>query len=289
MSDTVLQAIINGLLIGGFYALIGMGLNCIFGVMKIINFCQGELLMVGMYVAFGLYQYLGLDPYLAVPIVAVVMFLLGGCIQQTLITPSLKSENPSNLLFLTVGLGMLMQNLALMAFSADYRSIKTSYSSLTLSFLNLSMSVPKLVSFVALLVLTAVLFVFFKRTKTGKMIRATSQNRIGARLVGIRINWIYIVIYGLGAAIAGIAGCLLLPFYFVFPMVGATFSLRAYAVVVLGGLGNVRGAFVAGITLGLLETIGSLVVGPAFKDSIIFITFILILIVRQKYVSLQTR
>lgn len=280
-----MQAIINGILIGGFYALIGMGLNCIFGVMRIINFCQGELLMIGMYVAYALHEFVGLDPYLCVPLVVLVMFPLGGVIQHYLITPSLKHEgSTTNLLFLTVGLGILFQNLSLMFFSADYRSIKTPYSENTLQLGNLSVSYPKLISLIALLIITALLFVFFKYSKPGKMIRATAQNQIGARLVGIKINWIYILIYGLGSAIAGIAGCLLLPFYFVYPMVGATFALRAYAVVVLGGLGNVRGAFVAGIALGLLETLGSLAVGPAFKDSIIFISFILILIVRQRFV-----
>ena len=284
--DIVIQAVINGILIGGFYSLIGMGLNCIFGVMKIINFCQGELLMLGMYVAFALHEYLGIDPYLSVPLVIAVMFLFGGMLQHCLITPSLKHEgSTTNLLFLTVGLGILFQNLALMLFKADYRSIKTAYSQSTLATLGVSISVPKLISLVVLLVITAILFSFFKYTKTGKMIRATAQNQMGARLVGIRIRWIYVIIYGLGAAIAGIAGCLLLPFYMVHPMVGATFALRAYAVVVLGGLGNIRGAFAAGIALGLLETLGSLVVGPAFKDSIIFISFILILVVRQVLVT----
>lgn len=282
--DTILQAVINGLLIGGFYALIGMGLNCIFGVMRIINFCQGELLMIGMYVAYALNAYLGIDPYLAVPLVAVVMMVLGGIIQDTLITPTFNTESgTSNLLFLTVGLGMLFQNLALTLFSADYRSIKTGYSQTSITLGELSISMPKLISFSVLLVLTAALFIFFKSTRTGKHIRATSQNQIGARLVGIKINWIYIIIYGLGAAIAGIAGCLLLPFYFVFPMVGATFSLRAYAVVVLGGLGNIKGAFIAGLMLGLLETLGALAAGPSFKDSIIFISFILILVAKQHF------
>ena len=280
-----MQAVINGILIGGFYSLIGMGLNCIFGVMRIINFCQGELLMLGMYLAFALYQYLGIDPYLAVPIVILVMFLFGGAIQHFLITPSLKHEgSTTNLLFLTVGLGILFQNLTLMFFKADYRSIRTAYSQDTIPIMNLSISYPKLVSLITLLVITVLLFVFFKYSKPGKMIRATAQNQIGARLVGIKIQWIYIIIYGLGAAIAGIAGCLLLPFYFVYPTVGATFSLRAYAVVVLGGLGNIRGAFAAGLIIGLLETLGSLAAGPAFKDSIIFISFIIILVVRQNLI-----
>lgn len=282
MINTVSQAVINGLMIGGFYALIGMGLNCIFGVMKIINFCQGELMMIGMYVSLFMFQSLNLDPYLAIPLVAVVLFVLGGLIQNTLITPSLKSESTSNLLFLTVGLGMLFQNLSMLFFKSDYRSIKTSYSQRIISFADLTVSFPKLISFGFMLVLTALLFQFFKRTRMGKMIRATSQNPVGAKLVGIKVQWIYIFTYGLGAAIAGMAGALLLPFYYVFPMVGATFSTRAFIVVVIGGLGNIRGAFVAGLLLGLLETLGSLIVGPALKDSVIFLTFIVILVAQQK-------
>ena len=142
-----MQAIINGVLIGGFYALIGMGLNCIFGVMRIINFCQGELLMIGMYIAYGLHEFVGLDPYLCVPLVVLIMFPLGGAIQHFLITPSLRHEgSTTNLLFLTVGLGILFQNIALMTLSADYRSIMTPYSQETMSIGNLSVSYPKLIS-----------------------------------------------------------------------------------------------------------------------------------------------
>jgi branched-chain amino acid transport system permease protein len=283
LSDTIIQAVINGILIGGFYALIGMGLNCIFGVMNIVNFCHGELLMIGMYLSYFLYAYLGLDPYLAVPLVAAVMFIFGGTLQNFLITPFLKRDDAdTNLLFLTAGLGMLFQNLAMVSFGADYRSIRTSYSQNVFHIMNLSVSYPKLISLIALLAATASLFIFFKYFRLGKMIRATAQNRTGAILVGVNIKWIYIVIYGIGAALAGIAGCLLMPFYSVQPMVGAVFNLRAFIVVVMGGLGSIRGAFLAGIALGLMETLGALAAGPAFKDSIVFLTFIFILIVRQR-------
>ncbi|MDR1535305.1 MAG: branched-chain amino acid ABC transporter permease [Planctomycetota bacterium] len=288
--DTVMQAVINGILIGGFYALIGMGLNCIFGVMNIVNFCQGELLMAGMYLSYFLYVYFGLDPYLAVPLVVAAMFVFGGVLQNFLITPFLDRDDADiNVLFLTAGLGMLFQNLALIGFGADYRSIRTPYAQDVIHLMNLSISYPKLVSLITLLCVTALLFLFFKYSRPGKMIRATAQNQIGARLTGVNIKWIYIVIYGLGAALAGIAGCLLMPFYFVHPMVGATFQLRAFIVVVMGGLGSIRGAFAAGLALGLMETLGALAAGPAFKDSIVFITFILILIARQRLALRRAR
>jgi branched-chain amino acid transport system permease protein len=285
-----MQAVINGILIGGFYALIGMGLNCIFGVMNIVNFCQGELLMAGMYLSYFLYVYFGLDPYLAVPLVVAAMFVFGGVLQNFLITPFLDRDDADiNVLFLTAGLGMLFQNLALIGFGADYRSIRTPYAQDVIHLMNLSISYPKLVSLITLLCVTALLFLFFKYSRPGKMIRATAQNQIGARLTGVNIKWIYIVIYGLGAALAGIAGCLLMPFYFVHPMVGATFQLRAFIVVVMGGLGSIRGAFAAGLALGLMETLGALAAGPAFKDSIVFITFILILIARQRLALRRAR
>ncbi|MEG0914023.1 MAG: branched-chain amino acid ABC transporter permease [Oscillospiraceae bacterium] len=287
MSETIAQAIINGVLIGGFYALIGMGQNMIFGVMKIINFCQGDLLMLGMYLTYALNVGLGLDPYVSFPIVAIVMFGIGALIQNGLITPSLKSGSSSNLLFLTVGLSMLLQNFALIFFKSDYHSIQTSYSTKTIDFFGQTVSFPKLISLGALLIISATLFVILKYTKLGRQIRATSQNAVGAQVTGIKTKWIYAATYGIGAAIAGIAGSLLMTFLYVFPTVGATYGTKGYIVVVLGGLGSVPGAFFAGIGLGLLETVGSLLVGPSFKDSVVFFSFIVILVVRQYIVKFR--
>jgi len=284
VSSIFIQVIINGILIGGFYALMGMGLNVIFGVMKIVNFCQGELLMLGMYITYILNVWMGMDPYLTIPIVAAVLFVLGACIQKGLITPLLGGQNDSNLIFMTVGLMMLMQNLALIAFKSDYRSIQTSYSLQNFSFLGQIISLPKFISFCVLVVVTYLLYVLLMKTDIGRKVRAAAQNPVGARLVGINVKQMYIITYGLSAALAGIAGSLLLPFYFVYPMVGATFTLRAFVVVVMGGLGSIKGAFVGGIVLGLLETMGAFIVGPEFKDSVVFMTFIVILIVRQKLV-----
>ncbi|MGA2961309.1 MAG: branched-chain amino acid ABC transporter permease [Candidatus Korobacteraceae bacterium] len=285
LSGVVVQVVINGILVGGFYALMGMGLNVIFGVMKIVNFCQGELLMVGMYLTYLFTSTFGLDPYLSLPLVAVIMMCLGAVIQHGLITPLLGAANDSNLIFMTVGLMMLMQNLALVLFKSDYRTVQTGYSLKNIHLLGQVVSLPKLISFGVLIFVTFMLYAFLMKSETGKKIRATSQNPIGARLVGININRMYILSYAIGAALAGIAGTLLLPFYYVFPMVGATFTLRAFVVVVLGGLGSIKGAFVGGIVLGLLETMGAFVVGPQFKDSVVFLTFLAILILRQHFVS----
>lgn len=279
------QACVNGLLMGGFYSLMGMGQNIIFGVMKIVNFCHGEMLMVGMYLTFVLYAFLGIDPYLAVPIVGFIMFWLGVLIQHTLITPSLGTKSFTNLLFLTVGLGLLLSNGALVLFGADYRSIRTAYSQTYINLGPVTMALPRLISFGVLVVITIALFVFLKYTTTGKQIRAVSQNAVGAEVVGINVKRIYLLTYGLGVALAGIAGALLTQFYTIFPTAGASFGFRALIVVVVGGLGSIPGAFFAGIFLGLLETMSALFISPSYSDLIVFMTFIIILVVRQTIIA----
>jgi len=280
------QVLINGILIGSFYSLVAMGLNIIFGVMKVVNFCQGELLMIGMYSSYFLVTTFGMDPYLTLVIVVILMFIIGGLIQFGLITPTLsKDGSGSSQIFLTVGLALLFQNIALLSFSANYRTIKINYSQTNFNLFGQIISLPKFISFMVLLIISFLLFFFLSKTDLGKKIRATSQNPLGARLAGINDKEIYIVTYGIGAALAGIAGALLLPFYYVFPLVGDIFTLRAFVVVVLGGLGSIKGAFFGGIILGLLETIGAIIVGPSYKDSIVFITFIVILIFREVFQS----
>lgn len=280
-----LQACVNGLLMGGFYSLMGMGQNIIFGVMKIVNFCHGEMLMVGMYLTFILYTVFGIDPYLSVPIVAVVMFCLGAVIQHTLITPSLGTKSFTNLLFLTVGLGLLLSNGALVLFGSEYRSIRTAYSQTYIPLGPVNMSLPRMISFGVLIVVTIALFAFLKYTTVGKQIRAVSQNPVGAEVVGIDVKKIYILTYGLGVALAGTAGALLTQFYTIFPTAGASFGFRALIVVVVGGLGSIPGAFLAGIFLGLLETMSALFISPSYSDLIVFMTFIIILVVRQTVIA----
>ena len=200
--EVFLQALVNGILLGGFYSLMGMGQNIIFGVMNIVNFCHGEMLMVGMYITYVLYTYFGVDPYVALPIVAVLMFGLGALIQSTLITPSLKTKSFTNLLFLTVGLGLLLTNGALVIFGSTYYKIITPYSQTYIPLGPVTIALPRLVSFLILIVVAIALFAFLKYSTTGKQIRAVSQNPIGAEVVGINVKKIYILTYGLGVALA---------------------------------------------------------------------------------------
>lgn len=270
---------------GGFYSLMGMGQNVIFGVMKIVNFCHGEMLMVGMYLTFVLYTFFGIDPYMSVPIVALVMFAFGALIQHTLITPSLGTKSFTNLLFLTVGLGLLLSNGALVIFGSTYYTINTDYSQTYINLGPVTMALPRLISFGVLVVISIALFAFLKYTTTGKQIRAVSQNPTGAEVVGINVKRIYILTYGIGVALAGVAGSLLTGFYTIFPTAGASFGFRALIVVVVGGLGSIPGAFLAGIFLGLLETMVALFISPSYSDLIVFVTFIVILVVRQTIIA----
>ena len=283
--STFLQACVNGLLMGGFYSLMGMGQNVIFGVMKIVNFCHGEMLMVGMYLTFVLYTFFGIDPYMSVPIVALVMFAFGALIQHTLITPSLGTKSFTNLLFLTVGLGLLLSNGALVIFGSTYYTINTDYSQTYINLGPVTMALPRLISFGVLVVISIALFAFLKYTTTGKQIRAVSQNPTGAEVVGINVKRIYILTYGIGVALAGVAGSLLTGFYTIFPTAGASFGFRALIVVVVGGLGSIPGAFLAGIFLGLLETMVALFISPSYSDLIVFVIFIVILVVRQTIIA----
>lgn len=279
--EIYLQAIVNGLMVGGIYALVGLSLTIIFGVMKIINFCQGELLMLGMYVSFVLYNQFGMDPFLAIPLVAIIMFVFGVILQSTLITRSVREDDDSNVLFLTAGLGILFQNVCLMLFKSDYRTAVSAVSQKNVNLGPVTVSLPKLISFFILIVVTILVFLFLHYTTIGKQIRATSQNKTGAQVSGIKTNIVYASTYGLGAAIVGITGACLMSYYYVFPTVGAVYGTRSFIVVTLGGLGNIPGALIGGIVLGLLETLGSVIVGASFKDTVVFGAFILILVFKQ--------
>ena len=200
---------------------------------------------------------------------------------HALITPSLKTKSFTNLLFLTVGLGLLLTNGALVIFGSTYYKIITPYSQTYIPLGPVTIALPRLVSFLILIVVAIALFAFLKYSTTGKQIRAVSQNPIGAEVVGINVKKIYILTYGLGVALAGIAGSLLTQFYTIYPTAGASFGFRALIVVVVGGLGSIPGAFFAGIFLGLLEQMSALFISPSYSDMIVFVTFIIILVVRQ--------
>jgi branched-chain amino acid transport system permease protein len=279
--ELFIQVAVSGLLLGGVYALLSMGLTLIFGVVRIINFAHGELLMLAMYLTFYLFQTYHIDPYLSIILVAPALFIVGVGVQRFIIQPIFDSSALMKI-FVTVGLFIALQNLALMLFKADFRTIQTPQSMATLMVGSINISVPRLVAFCFALVLLASLFVLLKYSLVGKALRAVAENRVVAELMGIRVQRLYLLAFGLGSALTGVAGALLLPFTYVFPTVGGIYTLLAFVVVVLGGLGNMAGAFLGGLFIGLVESFSGVYISPALKEAVYFIIFILVLLVRPQ-------
>lgn len=273
MIETLAQAVINGLLIGGIYALVSIGVTLIFGVVKIVNFAQGEFVMIGMYISFFAATQLGLDPLVSLAISMPTLFIVGVLIQHLLIRRVL-GENDMPQIFLTFALSLLVLNVSLMLFTANYRTVHTAYSDAVLAVGPLTVPVAKLIAFVVAMVLTAALWLFLRVTDLGKAMRAASQNREVAMLMGINPNRVFAVALGIALALAGAAGSLLMPFYPAYPMVGQVFVLMAFVAVVLGTLGNVVGALVASLLMGVAESLGVQFVGA---DSGLIVVFVLLL------------
>jgi branched-chain amino acid transport system permease protein len=274
-----LQSLLSGILVGGVYALIGIGLTIIFGVMRVINFAHGDLLMLGMYVTWGVFTLFDIDPYLSLVITAPVLFLWGALLQKIFINRVLNAL-PQNQILLTIGLGLVMSNAVMLGFTSDYRILTTSYSSSSIKFLGLSISQPLLYSFLVTVAITAVLFWFLQTTDTGQAIRATAQDRDAAQLMGINVKRMSVLAFGLGTALAGIAGALLAPTYYIFPQVGGPFTLKAFVVVVLGGMGSIVGATLGGILIGVTESLSAVYVASGLKELVVYVLFLLILLFR---------
>jgi branched-chain amino acid transport system permease protein len=273
------QSLLSGVLVGGVYALIGIGLTIIFGVMRIINFAHGDLLMVGMYLTYFIFTILGIDPFLSIVITIPLMFLLGAFLQKVFINRVLNAL-PQNQILLTIGLGLVMSNLAMMLFTSDYRILTTTYSSASVSIAGISISMPLLVSFLITAAITAFLYWFLLKTDTGQAIRATAQDRDAAQLMGVNVRRMSILATGMGAALAGTAGALISPTYYIFPQVGAAFTLKAFVIVVLGGMGSVIGATLGGVVIGAAESLAAVYVSAGLKELFVFVLFLLVLLFR---------
>ncbi|WP_028318481.1 branched-chain amino acid ABC transporter permease [Desulfobulbus elongatus] len=286
--ESFLQTLIAGVLLGGLYALIGIGMTLIMGVMKIINLAHGELMMVGMYIAFWMFTLFGIDPYLSVFIASPILFFLGILIQRFLINPVLKVDSilPENQVILTVGIGMVLANLATIFFKSDYRATPVSYgtSAWYLSDywesapFDLSLSVPWTVSFVIAVAITIALWFFLSKTDSGKSIRATAQDLDAALLMGVNVKLMRVVTFGLGSALVGAAGCLFIPIYYLFPSMGGQFTLIAFVITILGGLGSTNGAIFGGLILGIFESMTATYVGMGWAPVGRFLIFVAALI-----------
>jgi branched-chain amino acid transport system permease protein len=277
--NVLMQAIISGILVGGVYALIGIGLTIIFGVMRVINFAHGELMMVGMYMTYFLFTLTGIDPFVSIIITIPLMFVFGGILQKVFINRIIGTL-PQNQILLTIGLGLIMSNSVMLAFTSDYKILTTSYSSSSVSIAGISISEPLTISFLITAVITAALYWFLMKTDTGQAMRATSQDREAAQLMGINVQRMSILAFGLGASLAGTAGALISPTYYIFPQVGSAFTLKAFVIVVLGGMGSVIGATLGGIIIGVVESVGAVTISSDWKDVLVFTIFLLVLLVK---------
>jgi branched-chain amino acid transport system permease protein len=275
--NILMQSLISGILIGGVYALIGIGLTIIFGVMRVINFAHGELLMLGMYATYYLFAVAHVDPFLSIVITTPLMFLFGALLQKTVINRVLNAL-PQNQILLTIGLGLIMSNTVMLAFTSDYKILSTTYSSSSMHVGGISISTPLLISFGITAAITIALYWFLLKTDTGQAIRATAQDREAARLMGINVKRMSIIAFGLGSALAATAGALISPTYYIFPQVGSVFTLKAFVITVLGGMGSVVGATLGGVLIGVAESVGGVYFGSGWKEVVVFVLFLLVLL-----------
>jgi branched-chain amino acid transport system permease protein len=275
----LLPAILNGLMTGAIYALVALGLTLIYGVLHIINFAHGALLTAAMFAAFFAYTLLGLDPYLAVFVLAPLFFVAGYALQRFVIGPAAHGED-RNFLLVTLGLAVLIENALLYFFRADTRTIDLPYAFNVIELGPAFIAVPRIVAFVTVIVVALALWAIMQWTDTGKAIRAVAREKLGAELCGINVTHIFAITFGLGTACVAVAACLLIPTYYVNPTAGEAFVLIAFTVVVLGGMGSVAGALIGGLCVGVIESLSSVFFGESLGQIGIFASFIVTLLVR---------
>lgn len=275
----LIPAILNGLLTGAVYALVALGLTLIYGVLHIINFAHGALLSAALFAAFFAFKLLGLDPYLAAFLLAPAFFALGYGLQRFIIGPASRGDD-RNMLLITLGLSVVIENVLLYAFRADTRTIEVPYAFETIDLGFTFLPIPRVIGFGVVFVVALLLWVIMRFTDTGKAIRAVAKEKLGAQLAGIDVAHVYAMTFGLGTACVAVAACLLIPTYYVNPMVGDAFVLIAFTIVVLGGMGSVPGALVGGLVIGVVESLSGLFLGESLGQIGIFVIFIAVLLVR---------
>lgn len=264
---------------GALYAMIGIGLTIVFGVMRIINLAHGEMVMLGMFGAFWSQKLWGFDPFLSILIWAPVMFLLGVLVYRFLLRKIIPGGELNTLLY-TAGFSLLVANLALMLWTGDYRTISLDYAITPMRPMGIAVPAALAIGFGVAVVVTVTLWLFLGRTDIGRAIRATSQNREAAVLMGIDVERVAALSFGLGTALAGAAGVLLAPSLYLYPTVGELVIVKSFVIVVLGGLGSVPGAIAGGVLLGLVESLGAVYVSTTYKDGLGYVIFLLVLLYR---------
>jgi len=277
--DLLAQILVNGILLGGLYAVMALGLALVWGVLNIVNLAHGAFIMVGAYVSWHLYTYLHIDPFLGLPITAVVMFALGYALQRGLLNLIVRAPM-FNTLLITFGLEVVLTYLAQLAFSADFRTINPPYAGNNLQWGPVVLPLARLGAFCMAIVLTVGMWLFLLHTRLGRAIRATAQNLVAARLYGVEPRHLYAVTFAIGIALAGAAGGLYGTVSQINPYIGATLTAKSFAIAIIGGLDNPLGVLVGGLFLGIVESLTTLYIGPTFADVASFGILVLVLIVR---------
>ncbi|WP_345795740.1 branched-chain amino acid ABC transporter permease [Castellaniella sp. MT123] len=277
--DLLLQVLINGILQGGLYAIVALGLALVWGVLNIVNLSHGAFIMLGAYISWYSFHWLGVDPFLGLPITAVLMFLVGYAIQRGILNLIVRSPM-FNTLLITFGLEVVLTYLAQLVFSADFRTINPSYSGRNMTVLGITIPLVRLAACVMAIVLTLIMWYFLLHTRLGRAIRATAQNLSAARLYGVEPRHLYAVTFGLGLALAGAAGGLYGTVSQINPYIGATLTAKSFAIAIIGGLDTPLGVIAGGLILGLIESLTTLYIGPTFADVASFGVLVLVLIIR---------
>jgi branched-chain amino acid transport system permease protein len=276
--STLIQLVLSGILIGSVYALMSIGLTLIFGVLRIVNFAHGEFLMIAMYGAWAFSNLFGLNPYMAAIAIVPAMFLFGAVVYWLVISPALDKPHLV-VVFATMALSIFLQNAALMAMTADLRDIPPIFNrSITIG--SIFLKVELLLGFLITILCTVGLQWMIKKTYLGKAIRATVQDGEAAMLMGIPVPRIFLITFAGGSALVGLAACVMVPLFSVFPSVGLNFVLIAFVIVVLGGMGSIEGALLGGICVGVMQSLSGYYIAPAFGQMFFFVLFLLVMIFR---------
>jgi branched-chain amino acid transport system permease protein len=281
MEDQLVQQLVNGLLIGFMYSLIAIGLTLIWGVMNIVNFAHGDFLMLGMFTSFWLYTLYGLDPLFSIPICTVLLFVLGMLIYRFIVSKVMKGPMLAQLV-VTFGVAIFLSNLAVFLWTPDFRLIEKPLLHGTWELGEIKLSIPKFVASIGSVLTSIFVFWFLKKTKIGKAILATEMDREAALLMGINTERINSISFAMGSALVGIAGAFLSTYYYIYPQVGGLFGTIAFAIVALGGFGSIEGAFIAGILVGLVQTLGGYFFDPAYKYAIVFLIYLITVWIRPQ-------
>jgi len=284
-TQSIIQAIVFGLFVGGIYGIAAMGLAMVFGVLKMLNIAHGELVMLGGYASFWLFQTLGMDPFVSLIIVIPALFIVGLILDRSVyrfIARQVGEEKIKNSLLVSFGLTLVLQNLAIYLFTGDERSIQTTYAGEGFNVLGIALPYTRLASLAIAVIVILALNYFLRKTYPGKAILATAEDFESAELAGININRVYMMTFALGASLASIAGMLITVTYSLSPSIGVAWTLKALIVIVLAGTGSILGALPAGLLLGVVEALSGISIGATYREVIGLIMFILVLILRPQ-------